>query len=100
MARYPRLIAVVIWPPLFVLVHVLVPFAISRMSVNHEWIGGRPGPWNLFALIAVGAGAAGIAWGTGLHLVETGASIEMETTPKYLLRGGPYRFSSSWRRRL
>jgi protein-S-isoprenylcysteine O-methyltransferase Ste14 len=93
MARYPRWIAVVTTPLLFVLVHVLVPHAISRMSVNHGWVGGRPGPWNLFALIAVGAGAAGITWGAGLHVVETGASFEMETTPKYLLKGGPYRFS-------
>lgn len=80
-------------PLLFVLVHVLAPYAISRLSVHHGWVGGRPGAWNLLAVAVVAAGAAGIAWGAWLHIAETGASFEMEVTPKYLLKGGPYRFS-------
>src|SRR5436190_454731 len=93
MARFPRWSAVAIAPPLIVLAHVLVPYALSRLSVRHGWVGGRPGPWNLLALIVVAAGGLGIAWGAGLHLTKTAAVFELETTPKYLLKGGPYRFS-------
>jgi protein-S-isoprenylcysteine O-methyltransferase Ste14 len=93
MARYPRWIAVLSTPVLFVLVHVLLPYAISQLSTHHGWIGPRPGWWNLLGLVAVAGGAAGVAWGAGLHVAETGAAFEMETTPGYLLKGGPYRFS-------
>jgi protein-S-isoprenylcysteine O-methyltransferase Ste14 len=90
---YPRWVAFVSTPLLFVLVHVLLPYEISRLSVHHGWVGGYPGPWNLLALIVVVIGAAGIVWGAGLHVLETSPSFEMETTPRYLLKGGPYRFS-------
>ena len=90
---FPRWIAVVTTPPGFLIVHVAVPFGISRLSVHHGWVDGLPGVWNHVALIVVVAGATAIVWGAGLHVANTPARFGIEATPSYLLKGGPYRYS-------
>jgi protein-S-isoprenylcysteine O-methyltransferase Ste14 len=48
---------------------------------------------NLFPLILVAAGIACIIWIVALHWAQAPAGLELETTPRYLLVRGPYKFT-------
>jgi len=91
--RIPRWTAPIIWTVGLALVHVAAPWGISLLSPRNGWVDGRPGPWNLLALILVVAGLSGIIWCASLHFVQASQGWELERTPKYLLVHGPYKFS-------
>ena len=54
------------------------------------WMEGRPRIWNLLGLIPVIVGTTCLLWIMVLHLGRTPERVELEWTPKYLLRRGPY----------
>jgi protein-S-isoprenylcysteine O-methyltransferase Ste14 len=78
---------------LFLLVHVAAPWGLSLLSTRYGWADGRPGAWNLLALILVVAGIASTVWMITLHfLASPGSFLELRPAQK-LLTPGPYAFS-------
>lgn len=63
------------------------------LSPRYGWSQGNPGAWNLLGLIPIAAGLGMIAWGASLHFASTANGWRMETTPRYLITRGPYKFS-------
>lgn len=79
-----------------VLVHSLVPWAISFLGPRHGWSGGRPATWNLLGLIPVAAGSLGLLWVmvTGIAQArEVPERVALDWSPKLLMRRGPYAFT-------
>ncbi|HKX11211.1 MAG TPA: isoprenylcysteine carboxylmethyltransferase family protein [Stellaceae bacterium] len=74
-------------------VHGALPWLISLITPRHGWVDGWPGVWNLIGVIPVGAGLAMIAWAGSLHMRGSTGAWELESTPRYMLVKGPYRFS-------
>src|SRR5437899_12797888 len=91
--RAARIVALLIWTVVLPLAHGVLPWAISLLARRHGWAGGRPGGWNYLALVLVLAGAACIIWSLVVHFVQMPEKVELEWTPKYLLRQGPYAFT-------
>jgi len=78
---------------LFLLVHVAAPWGLSLLSTRRGWVDGRPGRWNLLALIPVAAGIAGTIWMISLHYrASPGSFLELRPIQK-LLTPGPYAYS-------
>jgi protein-S-isoprenylcysteine O-methyltransferase Ste14 len=77
----------------FLLVHVAAPWRLSLLSNRHGWVKGRPGRWNLLALLLVIPGIAGTCWMIALHYRASPRSfVELKQTEK-LLTPGPYALS-------
>jgi protein-S-isoprenylcysteine O-methyltransferase Ste14 len=92
-AQVPKWSGPLLWIVGALVVHVALPFAISGLTVRFGWESGSPNVWNWIGLIPVAAGLAMIAWGASLHFVSTEHGWRMETTPRYLIERGPYKFS-------
>lgn len=91
--RLPHWMTPIFLTLLFLLVHVAAPWGVSLLSIRHGWVDGRPGPWNLLALILVVAGIAGTLWMIALHFLASPRSfLELQQTQKLLTRS-PYAFS-------
>ena len=91
--RFPRWATPLVFMLLFLLVHVAAPWGLSLLSTRHGWVGGRPGTWNLLALILVVAGIAYTLWLIALHyLASSHTFLEFKPSQK-LLTPGPYAFS-------
>ena len=81
------------WSALFLLVHVAAPWGLSLLSTRHGWIEGRPGAWNLLALLVVIPGIAATVWLIAQHYLASPQSfLELTRTQKMLTRG-PYAVS-------
>jgi protein-S-isoprenylcysteine O-methyltransferase Ste14 len=93
MVQIPRWLSISFIPVEFAVALMLAPYALSLLAVRHGWKGELPGPWNLVGLALGAVGAMGLAWGVGRHVANLPPLVEVELTPKYLLKGGPYRFS-------
>jgi protein-S-isoprenylcysteine O-methyltransferase Ste14 len=93
MITVPKWLAVCLIPLEFAVVLFLVPYLVSLLTARHGWTDGWPGPWNLLGLVLVAAGAVGTMWSLGLHVVKMPAAVPIESTPRFLLTAGPYRFS-------
>ena len=76
--------------PLF---YGVAPWAISLLTPRYGWVAGHPGPWNLIGLIPVLVGSACLIWIMVLHFARAPKRVELEATPSYLLRRGPYALS-------
>ncbi len=92
-ASIPRWLVPIIWALGFPLAHVALPWGISLLSARYGWVAGRPGSVNLLAWILILTGLGGVLWTMALHLAQTPSKVELERTPKYLLRQGPYQFT-------
>jgi protein-S-isoprenylcysteine O-methyltransferase Ste14 len=68
----------------------VLPWAISLLASRYGWTDSRPRFGNLLGLILVVAAVACLIWVLALHFVQTPERVELELTPKYLLRRGPY----------
>ncbi len=91
--RLPHWMTPIFLTVLFLLVHVAAPWGLSLLSTRHGWVGGRPGSWNLLALILVVAGIACTLWMIALHFrASPGSFLELGLTQK-LLTHSPYAFS-------
>jgi protein-S-isoprenylcysteine O-methyltransferase Ste14 len=91
--RLPHWITPIFLTVLFLLVHVAAPWGLSLLSTRYGWVDGRPGTWNLLALIFVVAGIACTIWMIALHYRASPSSF-LELRPgQKLLTPGPYAFS-------
>jgi protein-S-isoprenylcysteine O-methyltransferase Ste14 len=91
--RFLRWIVPISVTVVFLLVHLAAPWGLSLVSTRHGWIDGRPGPWNLLALILIVAGIACTLWTMTLHFpASPGLFLELRSTRK-LLTVGPYTVS-------
>lgn len=70
--------------------HGVIPWAISCVTTCYRWGEDRPEMWNLLGLIPIIVGATCLVWIMMLHLARTPEQVELEWTPTYLLRRGPY----------
>jgi protein-S-isoprenylcysteine O-methyltransferase Ste14 len=96
-ASVPRWLALLvgspIWAALLTVVHGVIPWAVSTLTHRLGWVEGQPSVWNLAGLGLVAAGLSCILWVLVLHVLRTPERVDLELTPKYLLRRGPYAFS-------
>ncbi len=99
-ASIPRWMALVVallfWLVGVPLFYGVLPWAISLLTTRYGWSEGHPASWNLFGLIPVVIATACLIWIMVLHLSQTSSvpqRVELERTPSYLLRRGPYAFS-------
>lgn len=79
--------------PLALIFWWVLPWAISLLTSRYGWVSGRPGPWNLPALILVLIGTIGLLWGVAAHAAQSSGGIEMELDKSYLLSRGLYAFT-------
>ncbi len=86
-------VALFFWVVGVPLVHGVLPWAISLLTPRYGWVEGRPGIWNLLGLIPVVFGTACLIWIMVLHFAQTPERVEIERTPQYLLKRGPYAFT-------
>src|SRR6266446_1322953 len=91
--RAARILALILWIVVAPLVHGVVPWAISLLARRHGWAAGRPASWNFVGLVLVLVGAVSVIWSLVVHFVQMPETVELEWTPKYLLRRGPYAFT-------
>ncbi len=92
-ASLPHWLGALILALAFLLLHIAAPWGLSLLSARHGWVDGRPGPWNLIALIPVVAGIGGTFWIIALHFrASPGSFLELHPAQK-LLTPGPYAFS-------
>jgi protein-S-isoprenylcysteine O-methyltransferase Ste14 len=87
--RLPRWLGAV----LFLLVHGVVPRALSSLTRRHGWSARGPSGWNLLGLPLVGAGTAAAGWGLARHAAAAREGLEWARTQRYLLQRGPYALS-------
>jgi protein-S-isoprenylcysteine O-methyltransferase Ste14 len=79
--------------PLALIVWEGLPWAISLLTPHYGWVTGRPGLWNLFGLIPVLIGTAGLLWGMAVHSAQSPEGLEWDLDKSYLLMRGMYAFS-------
>jgi protein-S-isoprenylcysteine O-methyltransferase Ste14 len=89
----PTWLAAGSWTALFLLVHVAAPLGLSLLSVREGWVSGRPGAWNLLALLIVIPGIATTAWLVVQHYVASPQSFLELTRTQTMLTRGPYAYS-------
>ncbi len=70
-----------------------MPWGLSLLSPRYGWMDGRPGIWNLLALIVVGVGIACTLWLISLHFRASPESFQEFRPIQKLLTPGPYTFS-------
>lgn len=99
-ANVPRwiglLLALVAWLVALPLVHGVLPWVISRRTPRHGWTADGPGMWNALGLIPVALGAACLVWVFVVsfsHARELPPRVELNWSPKILLRDGPFALS-------
>ncbi len=97
-AHLPRWAAVILFVVGGSFLLVLLPLAVSILSIRYGWVGIGPGIWNLSSLVLFVPGVALIVWSWGLHFVQAPKGwplkqILTEMVPGYLLVRGPYRFT-------
>jgi protein-S-isoprenylcysteine O-methyltransferase Ste14 len=88
-ATIPRWLAYV----LAVVVWGAGPWALSFLTSRYGWTGGSPGLWNVFGLLSVVVGSAGMVWTMSLHFGQTAEKVRLKLAQGYLLTRGPYAFS-------
>ena len=93
----PRWIAILIglifWIVGIPLIYGVGPLALSLITPHYGWTDGQPSLWNFLGLIPVLVGSACLIWIMVLHFARAPERVELEPTPSYLLRRGPYTFS-------
>jgi protein-S-isoprenylcysteine O-methyltransferase Ste14 len=84
--------ALVVYP----IMTIVLPVAISAMAPRYGWADGSPAIWNLFGLIPVIVGIAGLIWVFSVMLAQIfrlPARVELEETASVLMTHGPFAFS-------
>jgi protein-S-isoprenylcysteine O-methyltransferase Ste14 len=92
--KEPKVLSLWIAYPLAFFGWGILPWAISLIGHRYGWETGRPGIWNLFGLILVLMGTAGIIWGISAHTNRSSkGGVDWELDKNYLLRNGLYAYS-------
>ena len=93
MRTVPRSTALfLVWALGVPLAHGVAPWAVSMLSQRAGWHSSWPGIWNLFGLIPVGLGIAGLAWIMVVAAAASPQRIELRSAA-FLVTRGPYAFS-------
>lgn len=82
-----------LWAVFVFLVHIGIPWAVSRIGSKWGWGSGRPSWWNIAGLGPVGVGLLLVAWALAHHRRRMPTAVELDLSPKYLLMEGPYRYT-------
>jgi len=91
--RLPRWLSSILVACLFLLIHVAAPWGLSLLSTRYGWVDGRPGIWNLLAILLVIPGIACTLWLISLHFRASPESFTELRPIEKLLTPGPYTFS-------
>jgi protein-S-isoprenylcysteine O-methyltransferase Ste14 len=68
------------------------PWAISLLSPRYGWSASSPGIWNVFGLMPIALGIAGLIWIMIVAFGESPTRIELRQA-SFLLTRGPYAYS-------
>ena len=79
--------------PMALVVWEGIPWVLSLLTPRYGWIDGRPATWNLFGLIPVLIGSAGLMWGVLVHSAQSPKGMEWELDRSYMLSSGLYAYS-------
>jgi protein-S-isoprenylcysteine O-methyltransferase Ste14 len=88
-------LGLIAWLIALPLVHGVLPWVLSSLTIRYGWTRGRPGIWNLLGLLPVAIGAAGLIWVLALGLArirELPGRMQGLGSP-YLMTRGPYAFT-------
>jgi len=89
----PRRAIPVTWGVIVSFIQVILPWLISRMDVNHGWIGSTPGLWNLLGLLFIASGIAAYILCLVFHFKTYTGPVRAGMTPPKLVTNGPYQYS-------
>jgi protein-S-isoprenylcysteine O-methyltransferase Ste14 len=92
----PRRLAFVLFPPLFVVAHGVLPWAISLLGPWYGWTDGSPAVWNLLGLVPVTVGVMALVWlivNGYAQIAQIPEQVELNWEPKILMKHGPYAYS-------
>jgi protein-S-isoprenylcysteine O-methyltransferase Ste14 len=95
-AWIPRRLAFVLFPPLFLVAHGMLPWAISLLGPWYGWTDGSPAVWNILGLVPVAIGFMGLLWLTVVgyaQFAQVPERVELNWEPKILNTRGPYAYS-------
>jgi protein-S-isoprenylcysteine O-methyltransferase Ste14 len=95
-AGIPRRLAFVLFPPLFLVAHGVLPWAMSLLGPRYGWTDGSPALWNLLGLVPVAVGVMALIWLTVNGYAQIGQvpkRVELNWEPKILMTRGPYAYS-------
>jgi protein-S-isoprenylcysteine O-methyltransferase Ste14 len=90
--RLTRVQAIVSSVAAWLVIFVMIPWAIARRGRRLGWAAGRPGLLNRLGVVPVGIGASGLAWCVAAHY-RPGETVEVSLVPESLIAAGPYRYS-------
>jgi protein-S-isoprenylcysteine O-methyltransferase Ste14 len=89
----PRWTIPFVWAVIVLVIHILLPWVVSRPGPRFGWSHSVPTLWNLAGLIAAAIGLASYAWCLAFHFMSYRASVRVSFSPPHLVIGGPYRYS-------
>ena len=95
-AGIPRRLAFVLAPPLFLVAHGVLPWAISLLGPWYGWTDGHPAIWNLLGLVPVAFGIVVLLWLTingYTYFAQVPERVELSWEPQLLMTRGPYAYS-------
>ena len=91
-ARPPVLVGISVWAIAMPLAHGVLPWGISWLGPRYGWTDAGPGIANLWGLLPVVAGVAGLLWALAPHFARC-REWEFASTPSYLAVSGPYQLT-------
>lgn len=89
----PRSVIPFVWAVIVLVIHILLPWVISKLGPRLGWSERAPALWNVAGLIAVTTGLAGYAWCLAFHFRSYRTSVRVGFSPPHLVTSGPYRYS-------
>ncbi|MFO0808876.1 MAG: isoprenylcysteine carboxylmethyltransferase family protein [Gemmataceae bacterium] len=95
-AGIPRRLAFVLAPPLFLVAHGVLPWAVSLLGPGYGWTDGNPAIWNLLGLVPVAFGLVVLLWLTingYTYFAQVPERVELKWEPTLLMTRGPYAYS-------
>jgi protein-S-isoprenylcysteine O-methyltransferase Ste14 len=89
----PKWAVPLVWTVLVFGIHLILPWAISRIGLRIIWSAPSLEAWNLTGLLLVAVGLALYGWCLVVHFVHYPASVRLGFSPPVLVVDGPYRIS-------
>ncbi len=86
----PRRMVPVIWGIIILIIHILLPWVISRIGPHYGWSRGTPSWWNLTGLILFATGLGLYLWCLTFHYRTYQAPVSLGFDPPHLVTSGPY----------
>ena len=89
----PRWTVPFVWTAGLFILYGIAPWALSLIGPRYGWAAGGPSLWNILGLAFTTAGFCVLLWCIALHFRRYAARVPMDSSPRFLLVGGPYKFS-------